>query len=166
MAFCTNCGRELAEGAKFCENCGTPVAVETVTETAIVEAEPAFEESTPVETPVYVAAAPQNTPEQASAAKSALIFSIIGLALAEMGLPGIILSAIARGKVKKAQALGAIGGKVKTANILSLIGLIASIVMTVVWVIYIIVMIALVVGLAYGAYNGYYDSMLNVLSLM
>ena len=55
MAFCTNCGSELAEGAKFCENCGTPVAVETVTETAIVEAEPAFEESTPVETPVYVA---------------------------------------------------------------------------------------------------------------
>lgn len=27
MAFCSNCGTELAEGAKFCANCGTAVAV-------------------------------------------------------------------------------------------------------------------------------------------
>lgn len=25
MAFCTNCGARLPEGAKFCTNCGTPV---------------------------------------------------------------------------------------------------------------------------------------------
>ena len=25
MAFCINCGQELAEGAKFCANCGRAV---------------------------------------------------------------------------------------------------------------------------------------------
>ena len=25
MAFCSNCGKELAAGAKFCFECGTPV---------------------------------------------------------------------------------------------------------------------------------------------
>lgn len=25
MSFCTNCGKELKESVKFCENCGTPV---------------------------------------------------------------------------------------------------------------------------------------------
>lgn len=26
MAFCTNCGKQLADGAKFCANCGTSIA--------------------------------------------------------------------------------------------------------------------------------------------
>ena len=26
MAFCTNCGQQVADGAKFCANCGTPVS--------------------------------------------------------------------------------------------------------------------------------------------
>ena len=28
MAYCNNCGSLIPEGAKFCENCGTPVIVE------------------------------------------------------------------------------------------------------------------------------------------
>lgn len=28
MAFCTNCGRQLDEDAKFCANCGTAVKIE------------------------------------------------------------------------------------------------------------------------------------------
>ena len=24
MAFCTNCGAQIADGAKFCPNCGDP----------------------------------------------------------------------------------------------------------------------------------------------
>ena len=27
--FCTNCGQQLQEGAKFCSNCGTPVGTAT-----------------------------------------------------------------------------------------------------------------------------------------
>ena len=29
MAFCINCGQELAEGAKFCANCGKAVTGES-----------------------------------------------------------------------------------------------------------------------------------------
>ena len=29
MAFCTNCGQQVAEGAKFCANCGTPISQNT-----------------------------------------------------------------------------------------------------------------------------------------
>lgn len=28
MAFCKNCGKELADGVQFCANCGTPVAAQ------------------------------------------------------------------------------------------------------------------------------------------
>ena len=28
MAFCSNCGHKLIDNAKFCANCGTPVACE------------------------------------------------------------------------------------------------------------------------------------------
>ena len=31
MAFCINCGQELAEGAKFCANCGKAVTGENTT---------------------------------------------------------------------------------------------------------------------------------------
>lgn len=31
MAFCINCGQELAEGAKFCANCGKAVTGEKTT---------------------------------------------------------------------------------------------------------------------------------------
>ena len=29
MAFCTNCGQQVADGAKFCANCGTPISQNT-----------------------------------------------------------------------------------------------------------------------------------------
>ena len=104
MKYCSNCGYELKESAKFCENCGAPVE-------EIPEETGSLVREEPVET--YAPVTPLNTPEQESLAKSALIFSIIGLVLAEFGIPGIILSAIAKGKVKKATAAGAIGGKLK-----------------------------------------------------
>lgn len=31
MAFCSNCGKELATGAKFCFECGTPAGKVDVT---------------------------------------------------------------------------------------------------------------------------------------
>lgn len=31
MSFCTNCGKELPEGAAFCSSCGTPVAASAAT---------------------------------------------------------------------------------------------------------------------------------------
>ena len=29
MSFCTNCGQQVADGAKFCANCGTPISQNT-----------------------------------------------------------------------------------------------------------------------------------------
>ena len=84
-----------------------------------------------------------------------MIMSIVGLALAEFGIPGIILCAIAKGKVKKATAAGATGGKLKVARILSTIGMILSIVMTIFWLIYIVAIGAAVV---YGINEGGFDS--------
>lgn len=37
MAFCQNCGKELNEGAKFCEGCGQAVGSVQVTPTAVKE---------------------------------------------------------------------------------------------------------------------------------
>lgn len=163
MAFCPNCGTELREGVKFCENCGAPVAIapikETVAEAPVYE-EPVYEQ--PVyEQPAYEEPVVVNNAEQNGAAKSALIMSIVGLVLSEFGLPGIIVCAIAKGKVKKAIALGATGAKVKVAKILSTIGLIISIFMTIFWTLYI-----LVIGGAaiYGISNGSFDELSDLIS--
>ena len=83
----------------------------------------------------------QNNVEQEALAKSAMTTSIVGLVLSELGIPGWIVSAIARKKVKAATEAGVAGGKLKTANILSKIGLPVSIVMTIFWVIYVIIMV-------------------------
>ena len=76
----------------------------------------------------------QNTQEQQGLVKSSLIMSIVGLVLSETGVPGWIVSAIAKKKVKAAQSAGATGGQLKTADILSKIGLPVSIVVTVIYV--------------------------------
>ncbi|MBR0082107.1 MAG: zinc ribbon domain-containing protein [Clostridia bacterium] len=136
MAFCQNCGAELKDGARFCENCGA--AVPSVQEP--VYSQPAY--SAPEPQPVYSEpTAVVNTEEQSSAAKSALILSIVGLVLSELGLPGIIVCAIAKGKVKNAVALGATGAKIKVARILATVGMVFSIIMTVVWFIYLVAII-------------------------
>ena len=91
----------------------------------------------------------QNTTEQEALAKGAMTTSIVGLVLSELGIPGWIVSAIAKKKVKAATEAGVTGGKLKTANILSKIGLPVSIVMTIFWVIYVIAMIAVAGASAY-----------------
>ena len=145
MGYCNNCGNELKDGAKFCEHCGAPVDVakEPVSEYAEQTVE------------YYTEAPVVNTPEQDAMAKSAMIMSIVGLALSELGIPGIIISAIAKGKVKKATAAGATGGKLKVARILSTIGIILSIVMTIFWIFYIV---AIGAAVAYGINEGGFDS--------
>ncbi len=124
MAVCQNCGAELQQGAKFCENCGARVEI-----VAPVVSEPVY--TAPVKA--------RNTPEQESLCKSALVMSIVGAVLSETGIPGIIVSAIAKGKVKKAMKSGAVGGKLKAARIVSNIGLALSIVMTIFWLFYLLV---------------------------
>ena len=82
--------------------------------------------------------------EQNAENQSAMVTSVVGLALSSLGLPGWIVSAIARGKCKKLIEAGEpVAGQLKVANILSRIGLPVSIVMTVIYVLYFILGVAL-----------------------
>lgn len=139
MKFCTACGSQIEDDARFCTSCGAPVE------------EPACEAPCACEAPAYEEPVVNvgNTPEQDAATKSALITSIVGAVLAEIGLPGWIVSAIARKKCKRAIADGVTGGKLKAANIVSRIGLPIGIVMTFVWLIYIIVIVVAVAAANY-----------------
>ncbi len=78
MAFCINCGKQLPEGAKFCLECGTPVASipspapvpepvsEPVVETPapVPEPEPVVETPAPAPEPVAAEPAPQPQEEK------------------------------------------------------------------------------------------------------
>jgi len=146
MAFCNNCGSELKEGARFCEQCGTPVqqAPQAPEQPAYTYQEPVYQQPAYTYQQQYTYQQPEvvtPAPAQSGDAKGAMIMSIIGLALSELGIPGIILSAIAKGKVKKAEEAGATGGMVKVGKILSKIGMIVSIVMTAFWTLYFFIII-------------------------
>ena len=39
MAYCTNCGQQLTDGAKFCSNCGNPTTTQNVQRRTVYEGE-------------------------------------------------------------------------------------------------------------------------------
>ena len=158
--FCSNCGNQLVEGAAFCGQCGTKVAVQAAPQQPAYEApqQPAYEAP---QQPAYEAPqqpayeAPQQTtytvpqpsyqqPVQAapvqqrtnadlnSMATNTMVFGIVGLATGVMaGVPGIILSNIAKNKAREFEACtGSLYGKAKVGSILARVGLPVSIVLT------------------------------------
>ena len=140
MIFCTVCGAQLDDSARFCTSCGTAVESKVAQEYAPQPEQPAYTE--PVYTqPVYA----QPVPEPAPALdKGALIMSIVALVLASSGLVGLILAIVAKGKVKK---LGQpLTGGNKVAGILSTVALIISIIMMVVLGIYFIWLLVVLIG--------------------
>lgn len=140
MAFCNNCGTQVQDGAPFCPNCGAPISA------------PAQPQPTPVTSyqPVAAPAPAPATTQSGDNSTQILIFGILALALAEFGLPGLILGIIAKKKVAAYLASGhELTGKAKVGSILGKVGLILGIVMTVVWGIYIVVY-----GLIYGVLLG------------
>ena len=77
--------------------------------------------------------------------RTAMILAIIGAVLSEFGIPGIILCAIAKGKVKAwEKKYGPATGMAKAAKIISTVGMVFSIFMTVFWAIYIIAIFFLI----------------------
>ena len=135
--FCTVCGATLDDGAKFCTSCGTPIESKVAEEYAPQPEQPVY---TQPEQPVYTAPAAQ----PAALDKNALILAIVGLALCSFGIVGLILSIVAKGKVKKLPQ--PLTGGNKVAGILSTLGIVFSIIMIVVWTIYAIWAIALIAG--------------------
>ena len=174
--FCEHCGSYLEEGAKFCTNCGTPVATLEpepcpAPEPAPVE-EPRWEEpAAPLyqqpaapayQQPAPVYRQPEPDPlvneERNSLAKASLIFGIIGLSFTctvWLSLLGIIFSAIGRGKIKAYLAAGGkLSGKAKVGSVLSKLGLVFGIILFVCVVIWLIMIIALAV--MDGDLDGYF----------
>lgn len=66
MGICSSCGSELNDGARFCTNCGTPIALdEGLNRTGQAQdmpqpAQTAFVQSIPSPQPQYQHASPQN----------------------------------------------------------------------------------------------------------
>ena len=132
--FCSKCGNQLPEDARFCEHCGTPA-------------------ETPAPATAEIAPAPvkeQTDPELNSMATNTLILGIVGLALSEMGLPGWIVSSIGLKKAAEFERkAGKLYGKAKTGRLLAKIGKIVGIVMTIYLVMFFIAYFGLlIVGLS------------------
>lgn len=163
--FCSNCGNQIPEDSLFCGNCGTKVEAPAAPQPAYkAPQQPAYQA---VQEPVYVApqpayqavqqpayAVPQqpvqvapvvnnaNDPELNSLATNTMIFGIIGLALSELGVPGIILSSIAMNKAAEFESkAGSLYGKAKVGRRLAKPGKIVGIIMTIFWTIYTLALI-------------------------
>ncbi len=166
--FCPSCGAQLGDNAKFCPSCGAAIAVQPQ---SAPQPEPQYQQPAQpqYQEPQYQQPQYQepvrtaNSEAQTSAGRSAMILAIVGLALSELGLPGLIISAIAKKKVKAYTAqYGAPTGMAKVAKILSTVGLIISIIMMVFWAIYIIV--AIVAAIAAASMNSYTNDLSNELN--
>ena len=122
--ICKHCGAEIADGKKFCGDCGAPVEVHTV----IVRDTP-----------------PTNKAEENGRARTVMIFGIVGFAVGYLysAIAGIILCAIGRKKAKEhEEEYGELTGKAKVGGILSLVGLILNIVKVVITVLAVVYVLA------------------------
>jgi hypothetical protein len=134
LMFCSNCGKENPDNAKFCASCGTPF---TGTPNPQNAAPPQPQYTPPPPQPQYTAqpVAAQHTSGMAIAS---LILSIVGFSLF-----GIIFGGIALGQIGKNPNLSGKGLAI-AGLIIGIIGFIAEII----WIIAIII-IAAGAGLGY-----------------
>ena len=95
MAFCKNCGAELAEDQKFCANCGN--AVESEAAPAKAEEPAVVEEPVTVEAPVAVAEpVAAEEPVKAGLNVGMLVWSIIGIVVCSpFSIPALIMTILA-----------------------------------------------------------------------
>lgn len=146
--FCRNCGSQLVDGAAFCGNCGAKVEVQAAPQQPVYEApqEPVY--VAPQVAPVMASERPQEDPELNSLATNTLVMGIVGLALSELGLPGLIVSNIGLNKADEFERkAGKLFGKAKVGRNLAKPGKIVGIVMTIFWAIYIsVAFIAAITG--------------------
>ncbi len=128
--YCSNCGAELNENARFCQSCGQAVPGCSKPVVYSPERSDTAKPIEPIESPTPV-----------------LVWGILGLAFAVAGplsFLGIIFSCIGLGKAKDYIAkYGTISKQANVGRSLSKAGLIAGIVVTVIVVLYIIFMIGL-----------------------
>ncbi len=119
--FCPNCGKQIPEGSRFCENCGTPVRQQEAPAQQPVNQQPAYQQPAyqqPYQGPVYAGngavregiPAPGfsdrvNHPEVLAAVKKnrgiAKIFAFI---LVPLPLVGVVIFALVTGKLEIGKA--------------------------------------------------------------
>ena len=133
MAFCSNCGAQLEENAKFCSSCG-------VSTDASVEAAPA---SVAADEAIVTEPAPAKASGNLSIGM--LIWSIINLVACCMpvGIAGLLFTIFA----KDAPSAEEEAKKLKTAKICNLIGTIGG-----VFYIVFCVVIGIIIGLSEAGY--------------
>ena len=130
--ICNRCGANIPEESAFCNFCGAPVAP---------PAPPATPYEAPYEAPYY---APPVMPRVSST--PVLVLGIVAAAVAELGIPGIILGAIGKRKAAEYQAAGGpLTGKARVGSILSKVGFGVGIGFTVFWTLFILFYILLLV---------------------
>ena len=88
--FCSNCGKQISEGASFCTNCGAPVKRPPATDPSArqvsqppVNKAPVRQPVQPPRQPVYKQPAPRQTGDHVkSGGSSGLVWLIVGIVLA------------------------------------------------------------------------------------
>ena len=117
--ICSKCGAQVPDNSTFCTNCGAPLAQPQY-----------YNQQQPVyQQPQYNQYGSYTNPSLD--AGPIMKQGIIAAALSELGIPGIIIGAIAKKKVANYLAQGGErNGKIKAASICSKIGFIVGIVMT------------------------------------
>lgn len=144
--FCPYCGTQVADNSSFCNHCGMglePTEPVTRTQTPVepTPVDPYSYNPTPVSPYATYEQAQTNTyvneDEKRAEAKKIMILAIIGAALGEFGLPGLIVTLIAKKRLNKyLEKYGQLQGMAIAARWISLAGLIFSIIMTVFWTYY------------------------------
>ena len=130
MAFCSNCGKQLEENAKFCPACGTKT--ETSGETAEIPVEQAFATETPA-------------PAKASGKLDLqmLIYSIINTVILclPLGIASLILTILA----KDAPTAEEEAKKLKTAKTCNIIGTLIACTIVLIFVLFCIFLVILAI---------------------
>ena len=131
--FCTNCGKPVEAHYNVCPFCGASVNA-APTQNATFTEQPAFTAQ-----PTFSAS---NSARAEELANSALTMGIVGLALCEFGLPGLIISRIGLNKANEVESLlGKLPAKANVGRILAKIGLGFSIGMMVFWILYFFILL-------------------------
>ena len=132
--FCSHCGSEIENGARFCQNCGASADATQNEEKMSYE---------PIDLTDTLAEKAKD--EAAGSALGTGIAAIIfGLIATCLNFIGIILGAIGIGKANAIEAqFGELPPKARVGKILSTVGLISGILMTIFWFFYIIFIVVL-----------------------
>lgn len=99
MSFCTKCGKEIAEGVKFCTNCGTAVNGQAVGNAQVTVTTTTGNQNTPAQPQVIVYNQPTPGISPSWPVKSKIVAGILGIVLGSVGAHKFYLGKVGMGIV-------------------------------------------------------------------